>query len=48
MPHYNQKNRECILRLNEKYEIAWYKGDSLLNRITEILGTCRQRHKHKL
>ena len=36
---YNQKKRKCILCLNEKYEIACYKGDNLLNKRTEILGT---------
>ena len=36
---YNQKKRQCILCLNEKYEIACYKGDNLLNKRTEILGT---------
>ena len=34
---YNQKKRQCILCLNEKYEIACYKGDNLLNKRTEIL-----------
>ena len=37
---YNQKKRQCILSLNEKYEIACYKRDNLLNKRTEILGTC--------
>ena len=45
---YNQKKRQCILCLNEKYEIACYKGDNLLNKRTEILGTCRHRNKYKL
>ena len=45
---YNQKKRQCILCLNEKYEIACYKGDNLLNKRTEILGTCRRRNKYKL
>ena len=40
---YNQKKRQCILCLNEKYEIACYKGENLLNKRTEILGTCRQK-----
>ena len=38
---YNQKKRRCILCLNEKYEITCYKGDNLLNKRTEIFGTCR-------
>ena len=45
---YNQKKRQCILCLNEKYEIACYKGDNLLNKRTDILGTCRHRNKYKL
>ena len=36
---------EC---LNEKYEIATYKGDNLLNKRTETLNTCRHRSKYKL
>ena len=38
---YNQKKRQCILCLNEKYEIGCYKGDNLLSKRTEILDTCR-------
>ena len=33
---------------NEKYEIATYKGDNLLNKRTEIINTCRHRSKYKL
>ena len=44
----NQKKRQCILCLNQKYEIACYKRDNLLNKITEILGTCRHGNKYKL
>ena len=45
---YNQKKRQCILYLHEKYEIACYNGDNLLNKRTETLGTCTQRNKYKL
>ena len=45
---YNQKKRQCILCLNEKCEITFYKGNNLLNKRTEILGTCRHRNKYKL
>ena len=45
---YNQKKRQCILCLNEKHEIACYKGGNLLNKTTEILDTCRHRNKYKL
>ena len=44
---YNQK-RECILCLNENYKIDSYKGHNLLNKRTEILGTCRHRNIYKL
>ena len=40
---YNEKERQCILCLNEKQKIACYKGDNLLNKRTEILGTCRHK-----
>ena len=45
---YNLNSKRCILCLNEKYEIATYKGDSLLNKRTEIINTCRHRSKYKL
>ena len=45
---YNQNKRQCILCLNEKYEIAYCKEDNLLNKRTEILGTYRHRNKYKL
>ena len=34
--------------LNEKYEIACYKGDNVSNKRIEILGTCRHRNKYYL
>ena len=37
---------QCILCLSEKYEIAYYKGDNLLNKRAGILG--RHRNKYKL
>ena len=45
---YNQEKRQCILCLNEKYENACYKRDNLLNKRTEILGTCIHRNQYKL
>ena len=33
---------------NEKYEIATYTGDNLLNKRTEIINTSRHRSKYKL
>ena len=46
-PYYPNSKR-CLLCLNEKYEIATYKGDNLLNKRTEIINTCRHRNKYKL
>ena len=37
-----------LLCLNEKYKIATYKGDKLLNNRTEIINTCKDRSKYKL
>ena len=45
---YNPNSKRCLLCLNEKYEIATYKGDNLLNKRTEIINTCRHRSKSKL
>ena len=38
----------AFLYLNEKYEIAKYKGDNFLNKKTEVINTCRHRSKYKL
>ena len=32
---YNPNSKRCLLCLNEKYEIATYKGDNLLNKRNE-------------
>ena len=45
---YNPNSKRCFLSLNEKYEIATYKGDNLLNKRPEIINTCRHRSKYKL
>ena len=45
---YNPNSKRCLLCLNEKYEIATYKGDNLLNKRTEIINTCKHRSKYKL
>ena len=39
----NPSSKRCLLCLKEKYEIATYKGDDLLNKRTEIINTCRHR-----
>ena len=36
---YNPNSKRCLLFLNEKYEIAKYKGDNSLNKKTEIIHT---------
>ena len=42
---HNQKKIQCILCLNEKYERSCLKGDNLLDKRTETIGTCRHRNK---
>ena len=39
----SKKKKSCIFYLNEKCEIASYKGKNLFNERTEILGACRHR-----
>ena len=41
-------NKKCYLCLNEKLEIASYKGDNLLNRRSELIGKCRHQNKFTL
>ena len=48
MLYYNPNSKCCLLYLNEKYEIAAYKGHNLLIKRTEITNTCRHRSKYKL
>ena len=45
---YNPNSKPYLLCLNEKYEIATYKGKNLLKKRTEIINTCRHRSKYKL
>ena len=42
------KQQALFLYSNEKYEIATYKEDNLLNKRTEIINTCKRRSKYKL
>ena len=37
--------RNCDLYLNEKFEIAPYKGDKLLSKNSEIINKCRHKRK---
>ena len=45
---YNPNSKRCLLCLNEKYEIAKYKGNNVSSKRTEIINTCRHRSKYKL
>ena len=46
--HTYNKKKTVYLMPKWKYEIACRKGDNLLNKRTEILGTCRHKNKYKL
>ena len=37
--------RNCDLYLNEKFEMAPYKGDKLLSKNSEIINKCRHKRK---
>ena len=45
---YNPNTKRCSLCLNEKLEIARYKGRNLLNKRSEIINKCRHRNKFAL
>ena len=45
---YNPESNKCFLCLNEKFEIANYPNDNLLNKQTEIIAKCRHRRKFEL
>ena len=45
---YNPNTKRCSLCLNEKLEIASYKGHNLLNKRSEIINKCRHRNKFAL
>ena len=47
VPYYSN-SEPCLLCLNEKYEIATYKRDNILNKRNEIINACRHRTKYKL
>ena len=38
---FNTTKRKCYLCLNEKLEIASYKGDNLMNKKSELISKCR-------
>ena len=41
-------NENLNLCLNEKYEIAMFRGESLVNKWKEITSTCSHRTRYKL
>ena len=43
---YTPESKKCLLCLAEKFEIANYPGDNLLNKRSEIVAKCRHRRKH--
>ena len=45
---YNPNTKRCSLCLNEKLEIARYKGHNLLNKQSEIINECRHQNKFAL
>jgi len=47
-PTYTQTTKRCMLCVHEKNDIAFFEGDNLLNKRTEIISTCRHRLKHSL
>ena len=47
-PAYNPITKRCILCLQEKIGILENDGPNQLNKRSEIVGTCRHRHKHML
>ena len=45
---YNVNTKRCLLCLNEKLQIAIYRGNNMLNKRTEIISKCRHRNKYAL
>ena len=45
---YNVNTKRCLLCLNEKLQIAIYRGNNMLNKRTEIISKCRYRNKYAL
>ena len=45
---FNTTKGKCYLCLNEKLEIASYKGDNLLNKRSELINKCRHQNKFTL
>ena len=45
---FNTTKRKCYLCLNEKLQIASYKGDNLLNKRSKLINKCRHQNKFTL
>ena len=45
---FNTTKRKCYLCLNEKLEIASYKGDNLMNKKSELISKCRHTKTNSL
>ena len=45
---FNRSSLRCNLCLNEKLEIALFKGNNILNKRTELISKCRHVNKHTL
>ena len=45
---FNRSSLRCNLCLNEKLEIALFKGNNILNKRTELISKCRHINKHTL
>ena len=45
---YNPNTKRCMLCVNEKLAILNHDGDNLLNKKSEIVSTCRHKHKYRL
>ena len=45
---YNVNTKRCLLCLNEKLQIAIYRGNNMLNKRTEIISKGRHRNKYAL
>ena len=45
---YNVNTKRCLLYLNEKLQIAVFRGNNMLNKRTEVISKCRQENKYAL
>ena len=45
---YNVNTKRCLLCLNERLQVVIYRGNNMLNKLTEIINKCRHRNKYAL